>query len=156
MFGPEAVYCKTYFSFLLRVFVMFMQYVLSIFLFVLFLLAACQCNGHSQCVNESVCEKCEDLTTGGHCESCISGYYGDPTNGGSCQCEYLWVIQVHSKSTNTCMWCHSSRQHMTVVFFFFMSATFLIPGYFPKLPLEYIVPVTNIHPFGCFMLLLLS
>uniref|UniRef100_A0A8L0DR56 Attractin n=2 Tax=Oncorhynchus TaxID=8016 RepID=A0A8L0DR56_ONCMY len=46
---------------------------------------ACQCNGHSQCVNHSVCEKCEDLTTGLHCESCISGYYGDPTNGGSCQ-----------------------------------------------------------------------
>ncbi|XP_076830982.1 attractin [Brachyhypopomus gauderio] len=46
---------------------------------------ACQCNGHSACVNESVCERCEDLTTGRHCESCISGYYGDPTNGGSCQ-----------------------------------------------------------------------
>uniref|UniRef100_A0A3B5L4M9 Attractin n=1 Tax=Xiphophorus couchianus TaxID=32473 RepID=A0A3B5L4M9_9TELE len=49
---------------------------------------ACQCNGHSQCVNESVCEKCEDLTTGRHCESCISGFYGDPTNGGSCQRKY--------------------------------------------------------------------
>uniref|UniRef100_A0A672HZ36 Attractin n=1 Tax=Salarias fasciatus TaxID=181472 RepID=A0A672HZ36_SALFA len=48
---------------------------------------ACQCNGHSQCVNDSVCEKCEDLTTGRHCESCISGFYGDPTNGGSCQRE---------------------------------------------------------------------
>ncbi|MBN3325866.1 ATRN protein, partial [Atractosteus spatula] len=46
---------------------------------------ACQCNGHSKCVNESVCEKCEDLTTGRHCETCISGYYGDPTNGGTCQ-----------------------------------------------------------------------
>uniref|UniRef100_A0A3Q2Z0Z0 Attractin n=1 Tax=Hippocampus comes TaxID=109280 RepID=A0A3Q2Z0Z0_HIPCM len=46
---------------------------------------ACQCNGHSRCVNESVCERCEDLTTGRHCESCISGFYGDPTNGGSCQ-----------------------------------------------------------------------
>ncbi|KAI5108184.1 attractin [Silurus meridionalis] len=46
---------------------------------------ACQCNGHSACVNESICEKCEDLTTGKHCESCVSGFYGDPTNGGSCQ-----------------------------------------------------------------------
>ncbi|GCB70141.1 hypothetical protein scyTo_0012556 [Scyliorhinus torazame] len=46
---------------------------------------ACQCNGHSKCVNESICEKCEDLTTGNHCETCISGYYGDPKNGGSCQ-----------------------------------------------------------------------
>ncbi|XP_033870460.3 attractin-like isoform X1 [Acipenser ruthenus] len=46
---------------------------------------ACQCNGHSKCLNESMCEKCEDLTTGKHCETCISGYYGDPTNGGTCQ-----------------------------------------------------------------------
>ncbi|XP_077945447.1 attractin isoform X3 [Gasterosteus aculeatus] len=46
---------------------------------------ACQCNGHSQCVNESVCERCEDLTTGRSCESCVSGFYGDPTNGGGCQ-----------------------------------------------------------------------
>uniref|UniRef100_A0A8C4Z3J6 Attractin n=1 Tax=Gadus morhua TaxID=8049 RepID=A0A8C4Z3J6_GADMO len=46
---------------------------------------ACQCNGHSQCVNQSVCEKCEDLTTGTHCESCVFGFFGEPTNGGSCQ-----------------------------------------------------------------------
>ncbi|KAK7901118.1 hypothetical protein WMY93_017887 [Mugilogobius chulae] len=46
---------------------------------------ACQCNGHSRCVNSSVCERCEDLTSGPHCESCVPGYYGDPTNGGHCQ-----------------------------------------------------------------------
>ncbi|XP_045050721.2 attractin isoform X6 [Desmodus rotundus] len=46
---------------------------------------ACQCNGHSKCINQSICEKCEDLTTGKHCETCISGFYGDPTNGGKCQ-----------------------------------------------------------------------
>lgn len=75
--------------------------------------AACQCNGHSQCINESVCEKCEDLTTGRHCESCISGFYGDPTNGGSCQREYPWAAQPSTKSTSqslcaqlnlTCQW----------------------------------------------------
>ncbi|KAJ3613912.1 hypothetical protein NHX12_020155, partial [Muraenolepis orangiensis] len=49
---------------------------------------ACQCNGHSQCVNQSVCERCEELTTGPHCESCIFGFFGDPTNGGNCQREY--------------------------------------------------------------------
>lgn len=54
-----------------------------------FLFTVCQCNGHSACVNESTCERCEDLTTGKHCESCISGYYGDPTNGGSCQRKWL-------------------------------------------------------------------
>ncbi|MEE6511099.1 hypothetical protein FKM82_017421 [Ascaphus truei] len=46
---------------------------------------ACQCNGHSNCINESICEKCENLTTGKNCDTCISGYYGDPTNGGTCQ-----------------------------------------------------------------------
>nr|XP_016851784.1 PREDICTED: attractin [Anolis carolinensis] len=46
---------------------------------------ACQCNGHSKCVNQSICERCENLTTGKNCETCISGYHGDPTNGGTCQ-----------------------------------------------------------------------
>uniref|UniRef100_A0A8C5I8W7 Attractin n=1 Tax=Gouania willdenowi TaxID=441366 RepID=A0A8C5I8W7_GOUWI len=64
---------------------------------------ACQCNGHSQCVNESVCEKCEDLTTGRHCESCISGFYGDPTNGGSCQpCKCNGHASVCNLSNGKC------------------------------------------------------
>ncbi|KAG7462757.1 hypothetical protein MATL_G00188100 [Megalops atlanticus] len=46
---------------------------------------ACQCNGHSICVNGSVCEHCRNLTTGQHCQTCMPGYYGDPTNGGRCQ-----------------------------------------------------------------------
>ncbi|KAG5831216.1 hypothetical protein ANANG_G00301470 [Anguilla anguilla] len=46
---------------------------------------ACQCNGHSVCVNSSVCEHCRNLTTGQHCQTCMPGYYGDPTNGGRCQ-----------------------------------------------------------------------
>uniref|UniRef100_A0A7N6BX10 Attractin-like 1a n=1 Tax=Anabas testudineus TaxID=64144 RepID=A0A7N6BX10_ANATE len=45
---------------------------------------ACQCNGHSRCVNGSVCEHCGNLTAGTHCQSCMPGYYGDPTNGGKC------------------------------------------------------------------------
>ncbi|KAG2462460.1 ATRN1 protein, partial [Polypterus senegalus] len=46
---------------------------------------ACQCNGHSTCVNSSVCEHCRNLTTGMQCEACMAGFYGDPTNGGKCQ-----------------------------------------------------------------------
>uniref|UniRef100_A0A669BA32 Attractin like 1 n=1 Tax=Oreochromis niloticus TaxID=8128 RepID=A0A669BA32_ORENI len=46
---------------------------------------ACQCNGHSTCVNGSVCEQCRNLTTGPNCETCMPGYHGDPTNGGKCQ-----------------------------------------------------------------------
>ncbi|XP_062330450.1 attractin-like protein 1 isoform X2 [Osmerus eperlanus] len=46
---------------------------------------ACQCNGHSSCVNGSVCEQCRNLTTGQHCQTCMPGYHGDPTNGGKCQ-----------------------------------------------------------------------
>uniref|UniRef100_A0A674NJ52 Attractin like 1 n=1 Tax=Takifugu rubripes TaxID=31033 RepID=A0A674NJ52_TAKRU len=48
-------------------------------------LAACQCNGHSTCVNSSVCEQCRNLTTGPNCQTCMPGYHGDPTNGGKCQ-----------------------------------------------------------------------
>lgn len=46
---------------------------------------ACQCNGHSTCVNGSVCEQCRNLTTGPNCETCMAGFHGDPTNGGKCQ-----------------------------------------------------------------------
>uniref|UniRef100_A0A3Q3JKC5 Attractin-like 1a n=1 Tax=Monopterus albus TaxID=43700 RepID=A0A3Q3JKC5_MONAL len=54
-----------------------------IFYFVCFL-PACQCNGHSRCVNGSVCERCGNLTAGTHCQTCMPGYYGDPINGGKC------------------------------------------------------------------------
>uniref|UniRef100_A0AAY4BHW9 Attractin n=1 Tax=Denticeps clupeoides TaxID=299321 RepID=A0AAY4BHW9_9TELE len=46
---------------------------------------ACQCNGHSRCVNGSLCEQCRNLTSGPRCQTCMAGYYGDPTNGGRCQ-----------------------------------------------------------------------
>uniref|UniRef100_A0A8C5QK43 Attractin-like protein 1 n=1 Tax=Leptobrachium leishanense TaxID=445787 RepID=A0A8C5QK43_9ANUR len=46
---------------------------------------ACQCNGHSTCINGNVCEQCKNLTTGEHCENCMPGYYGNPTNGGECE-----------------------------------------------------------------------
>uniref|UniRef100_A0A8C4XN88 Attractin like 1 n=1 Tax=Falco tinnunculus TaxID=100819 RepID=A0A8C4XN88_FALTI len=45
---------------------------------------ACQCNGHSTCINNNVCDQCKNLTTGKQCETCMPGYYGDPTNGGQC------------------------------------------------------------------------
>uniref|UniRef100_A0A8C5WJR4 Attractin n=1 Tax=Leptobrachium leishanense TaxID=445787 RepID=A0A8C5WJR4_9ANUR len=64
---------------------------------------ACQCNGHSKCVNESVCEKCENLTTGKDCDTCVSGYYGDPTNGGSCQsCKCNGHASMCNANTGKC------------------------------------------------------
>ncbi|OCT99037.1 hypothetical protein XELAEV_18004837mg [Xenopus laevis] len=64
---------------------------------------ACQCNGHSKCINESTCEKCENLTTGKNCESCISGFYGDPTNGGSCQsCKCNGHASMCNTNTGKC------------------------------------------------------
>uniref|UniRef100_A0A8C6XY71 Attractin n=1 Tax=Naja naja TaxID=35670 RepID=A0A8C6XY71_NAJNA len=71
---------------------------------------ACQCNGHSKCINESICERCENLTTGKHCETCISGYYGDPTNGGTCQpCKCNGHASICNTNTGKCFlaaWKH--------------------------------------------------
>ncbi|XP_045384946.1 attractin isoform X5 [Lemur catta] len=64
---------------------------------------ACQCNGHSKCINQSICEKCENLTTGKHCETCISGFYGDPTNGGKCQpCKCNGHASLCNTNTGKC------------------------------------------------------
>lgn len=64
---------------------------------------ACQCNGHSVCVNGSVCEQCKNLTTGSQCQICLPGYYGDPTNGGKCQGEiFLFLFMFTSMSVCVC------------------------------------------------------
>ncbi|XP_039958409.1 attractin-like protein 1 [Bactrocera tryoni] len=49
----------------------------------------CNCNGHSHCPDNNICEQpCSNLTTGNHCEKCSKGYWGNPINGGHCQkCE---------------------------------------------------------------------
>lgn len=45
----------------------------------------CQCNGHSTCNGSSEClQPCLHRTEGVHCEHCISGYHGNPANGGNC------------------------------------------------------------------------
>ena len=66
---------------------------------------ACQCNGHSTCVNGSVCEECQNNTQGDTCEQCADGYYGDATGGGICTGEttppftgppalFVWSLQI--------------------------------------------------------------
>ncbi|XP_065882352.1 attractin-like protein 1 [Dysidea avara] len=45
----------------------------------------CNCNGHSTCINGSVCENCTNHTTGEQCEYCEFGYTGNPINGGRCE-----------------------------------------------------------------------
>ena len=45
----------------------------------------CQCNGHSLCnADGKTCKKCEDLTMGDNCETCVEGYWGDARNSGVC------------------------------------------------------------------------
>ena len=64
-------------------------------------ISVCHCNGHSTCVNMSVCIDCQNntkgnnfinnyirlivvMTTGTNCESCELGYFGYPLNGNLC------------------------------------------------------------------------
>uniref|UniRef100_A0A6Q2YK72 Attractin-like 1a n=2 Tax=Esox lucius TaxID=8010 RepID=A0A6Q2YK72_ESOLU len=64
---------------------------------------ACQCNGHSTCVNGSVCEQCRNLTTGPQCQTCMPGYHGDPTNGGKCHaCKCNGHANLCQVSTGKC------------------------------------------------------
>ncbi|XP_071792859.1 attractin-like isoform X3 [Asterias amurensis] len=58
---------------------------------------SCQCNGHSQCVNEtsSICVNCQNNTTGPQCQTCAEGFFGDPLNGGSCS-----PCQCNNHATN--------------------------------------------------------
>lgn len=62
----------------------------QLFFFFLLFSLACQCNGHSTCINNNVCEQCKNLTTGKQCQDCMPGYYGDPTNGGQCTGNYFF------------------------------------------------------------------
>lgn len=85
--------------------------VLTVFLFS----SACQCNGHSKCVNESICEKCENLTTGRHCETCVSGYYGDPTNGGTCQRKCC----LRAPALSSSFLCYPNTDYTLIIHVFF-------------------------------------
>ncbi|XP_038655581.1 laminin subunit alpha-4 [Scyliorhinus canicula] len=51
----------------------------------------CNCHGHSeQCLdNSGICTKCQNNTTGDHCEKCLDGYIGD-------------IVQAHHKSCQPC------------------------------------------------------
>jgi len=65
----------------------------------------CQCNGHSYCKqNSSTCvQPCADFTEGPNCDRCISGYYGDPVNGGSCRpCKCNGHAQTCNRETGKC------------------------------------------------------
>ena len=66
------------------------RYYQPFFFFFLLFSLACQCNGHSTCINNNVCEQCKNLTTGKQCQDCMPGYYGDPTNGGQCTGNYFF------------------------------------------------------------------
>ncbi|XP_078358816.1 attractin-like protein 1 [Oculina patagonica] len=64
---------------------------------------ACQCNGHSKCINKNICKKCEHHTDGPHCEDCAAGYFGDAKNGGTCKgCDCNGHAESCDRETGTC------------------------------------------------------
>ncbi|XP_078668926.1 attractin-like protein 1 [Branchiostoma floridae x Branchiostoma belcheri] len=67
----------------------------------------CQCNGHSTCGNSSVCQQCQDLTQGTHCEQCVPGYYGDATNGGNCTACQCHGHADHCNAQNGDCYCNT-------------------------------------------------
>uniref|UniRef100_A0A1A8GFI9 Multiple EGF-like-domains 8 n=1 Tax=Nothobranchius korthausae TaxID=1143690 RepID=A0A1A8GFI9_9TELE len=67
----------------------------------------CECNGHGDplqgyCHNQTGQCYCTHNTQGPHCESCLTGYYGDPRNNGTCyrQCQGRSVL-LSSTSSST-------------------------------------------------------
>ncbi|KAG7276205.1 hypothetical protein CRUP_004796, partial [Coryphaenoides rupestris] len=66
----------------------------------------CQCNGHGDplqgyCHNQTGQCYCTHNTQGAHCETCLPGYYGDPSNNGTCyrQCQGRSVLLSSSSSS---------------------------------------------------------
>ncbi|XP_076827529.1 laminin subunit alpha-1 isoform X2 [Brachyhypopomus gauderio] len=48
----------------------------------------CECNDHAtECDINGVCQGCSHNTTGPHCDQCMPGYYGDPTEGTAEDCQ---------------------------------------------------------------------
>uniref|UniRef100_A0AAR2L104 Basement membrane-specific heparan sulfate proteoglycan core protein n=1 Tax=Pygocentrus nattereri TaxID=42514 RepID=A0AAR2L104_PYGNA len=48
----------------------------------------CECNEHAtECDIDGVCLSCSHNTTGPHCDQCLPGYYGDPTEGTAEDCQ---------------------------------------------------------------------
>ncbi|KAL1514087.1 hypothetical protein ABEB36_003406 [Hypothenemus hampei] len=64
----------------------------------------CQCNGHAHCKgNSSICDTCQNLTTGPHCDICNYGFWGSPVNGGKCQkCECRGHADDCHRETGKC------------------------------------------------------
>uniref|UniRef100_A0A1X7VPN4 Laminin EGF-like domain-containing protein n=2 Tax=Amphimedon queenslandica TaxID=400682 RepID=A0A1X7VPN4_AMPQE len=66
----------------------------------------CNCNGHSECINQSVCLDCQNNTRGANCESCEDGYFGRPVNGRSCSvcdCNGYNTVCDNSRGNCTCL-----------------------------------------------------
>uniref|UniRef100_W5MAH2 Multiple EGF like domains 8 n=1 Tax=Lepisosteus oculatus TaxID=7918 RepID=W5MAH2_LEPOC len=68
----------------------------------------CQCNGHgdpsrSYCDNTTGECYCTHYTEGPHCERCVSGYYGDPRDNGTCfrQCQGRALLLGASSSPSS-------------------------------------------------------
>lgn len=64
----------------------------------------CNCHRHSDtCDRETgVCQNCQHNTTGGQCQRCLPGFYGDATRGSSVDCQPCICPTIENNFSSTC------------------------------------------------------
>nr|XP_009687092.1 PREDICTED: laminin subunit alpha-2 [Struthio camelus australis] len=74
--------------------------------------APCTCFGHAELCDDITgkCLDCKHNTGGSYCDTCLPGFYGDPTKGTAEDCQ-LCACPLSISSNNFSPTCHFDRSH---------------------------------------------